>query len=116
MKNDLNKRLFEFAVDTIKYCRTLEKTKEYSVIEYQLIKAGTSSGSNYEESQAASSRAEFKYKIDISLREMREASYWLKILRAIGPNDEKNTRLIRESEELKRILGSISSKISQKQI
>lgn len=48
MNKDLCNRLFEFAVNTIKYCRTLGKAKEYNIIEYQLIKSSKSSGSNYE--------------------------------------------------------------------
>jgi hypothetical protein len=35
--NDLQKRLFEFAVKVIKLVRQLPKGKEYDVISYQLI-------------------------------------------------------------------------------
>ena len=47
MDNGLGKRLFDFAVRVIKYCRTLPKTREYEVIKYQVIKSSTSSGANY---------------------------------------------------------------------
>ena len=114
MKKNLSERLFDFAVKVIKYCRTLKKTKENEIIVYQLVKVATSSGSNYEEAQSASSRADFKWKIDITLREMRESNYWLRILRAIGSETQMNLELIVESEELKKILGSISSKLSIK--
>ena len=43
----LGKRLFGFAIRTIKFCRTLPKTKEYDIIKNQLIKSSTSSGANY---------------------------------------------------------------------
>ena len=69
-KNELQERLFKFAVNVIKLIRLLPKSKEYDVISYQLIKASTSSGANYDESQAAVSKADFSNKIGISLKEM----------------------------------------------
>lgn len=73
-KNDLQKRLFQFAINTIRLIRKLPKGKEYDVINYQLIKASTSSGANYEEALGAVSRPDFANKIGISLKEMREMS------------------------------------------
>ena len=46
-QNNLSKRLFKFAVDVIKFVRTLPDTSEYQVIKYQLIKSSSSSGANY---------------------------------------------------------------------
>jgi len=59
MDSGQGKRLFDFAVGTIKFCRTLHKSKEFEIISYQLIKSATSSGANYEEAQGASSKPEF---------------------------------------------------------
>ena len=67
MENDLQKRLFKFSVEVIKEVRNFPEAKEYQVISYQLLKAATSVGANYEESQAAVSRADFANKIGISL-------------------------------------------------
>jgi len=72
LKNELQERLFKFAVNVIKLIRLLPKGKEYDVISYQLIKASTSSGANSDEAQAAVSKADFSNKIGISLKEMRE--------------------------------------------
>jgi len=47
MDTGLGKRLFDFAVGVIKYCRKLPKSKEYDIIKNQLIKSSTSSGANY---------------------------------------------------------------------
>jgi len=57
--NDLSKRLLKFAINVITLLRKLPNTLEYKVIKYQLIKASTSSGANYEEAQRASSKADF---------------------------------------------------------
>lgn len=108
MDEGLGERLFKFSVTIIQYLRKIRSTEEISVIKYQLTKAATSSGANYEEAQSASSRADFKYKMNISLREMRESNYWLRIMEAIKiGNLETSNKLVHESNELKKILGAI---------
>ena len=113
MENELIGRLFDFSVNVIKYCRTLKKSKENDVIIHQLIKSATSSSANYEESQAASSKADFKNKVNIALKEMRESNFWLRILSAVGNNSEELKFLISESNELKNILGKICKKLTK---
>lgn len=51
-------RFFSFAVNVIRQIRTLAKSPEYNIIINQLIKASTSIGADYEEAQAAVSRAD----------------------------------------------------------
>lgn len=111
---DLGNRLFEFAVNVVLYLRKLSNSIEVKVIKYQLVKSASSSAANYEEAQAASSRADFKNKINISLKEMRESNFWLRFLKRINKTDEELSKLIKESEELKKILGAINSKIKIK--
>ncbi len=122
-KNDINKRfseefakrLFNFSVDVIKFIRKLPNTDEFRVIKNQLTKSSTSSGANYEEAQSAVSRADFHNKVSISLREMKESNYWLRLIREIYSKDRDEViRLISESAELKNILGSIASKTDKK--
>jgi len=109
--NDLEERLFSFAVRSIKYTKLLPTSPEYSVIKYQLTKSATSSGANYEEAQAGSSKADFTNKVRIALREMRESNYWLRILKGIQfETDQELDCLIQESKELKLILGAIVQK------
>ncbi len=110
MDEGLGQRLFDFAVRVIKYCRKMPKAKEYDIIKYQLIKSSTSSGANYEEAQGGISRADFFNKINISLKEMREVNYWLRILIEITSKDGELEDLLKESTELKKILGAINSK------
>lgn len=81
------------------------------------MKSATSSGANYEEAQAGSSRADFSNKTRIALREMRESNYWLRIINGIVENpsaDKELSWLIQESKELKNILGSIVQKTRTK--
>jgi len=109
--NALQKRLFKFAVDVIKLLRNLRNSTDLNPIKFQLTKSSGSSGANYEEAQAAESRIDFGHKINISLKEMRESNFWLRMLQAIFPDNAEITRLVNESGELKLILGSIRSKI-----
>lgn len=45
---------------------------------------------------------------------MRESNYWLRILKEIKTEDDEIVNLLNESLELKKILGSISSKSSKR--
>jgi four helix bundle protein len=114
MDMGLGKRLFDFAVDVIKYCRKLPKSKEYDIIKNQLIKSSTSSGANYEEAQGAGSKADFFNKINIALKEIRESNYWIRIVKEIKETDNELEFLLKESLELKNILGAISSKSTKR--
>ena len=114
---NLDKRLLSFSIAVILFLRKLPNTEEYTVIKHQLIKASTSAGANYEESQGASSKADFTNKVRISLKEIREANYWLKVINGILIKNELNGELemlIDESQELKNILGAICTKTERK--
>ncbi len=116
-ENELTQRLFSFAVKTIVFLKTLPDSPEVKVCRYQLIKSSSSSGANYEEAQAGSSKADFTNKVRISLREMRESNYWLRLIKATVEKVYDNNELewlINESSELKKILGSIVQKTSTK--
>jgi four helix bundle protein len=107
VENDLRERLFTFAVEVLKMLRGLGNGKEIEVIKYQLSKSSTSAGANYEEAQSSVSRAEFSNKVSISLKEMRESNYWLRLINTLIPEAGNITALIKESEELSKILASI---------
>lgn len=111
-KNDLCERLLKFAVDVILYLRTVKNTVETMDMKRQIVKASTSSGANYEESQGSPTRPDAKTKIGISLKEMRESNYFLRIFNHLKIGDvKKNEYLVKESSELKLILDSIINKL-----
>ena len=113
MENNLQKRLFQFSVNIIKEVRNFPNSKEYQVISYQILKSSTSVGANYEEAQAAVSKADFSNKVGISLKEIRESNYWIRIIIEILEVNSKWINLEAESKELMKILGSIYSKCSK---
>jgi len=110
--NDLQKRLFRFSVEVIRSVRKLPKGLEYVVISRQLIRSSTSSGANYDEAQGAVSKADFTNKIGISLKEIRESNYWIRIIIEVLDTHDEWLTLNKESQELMKILGSIYTKTS----
>jgi four helix bundle protein len=113
-RNDLQDRLFNFAVDVIVQIRNLPNGVEYNVFSYQLIKSATSTGANYEEAQGAVSKADFANKVGIALKEIRESHYWIRLVIAITERNDNWKKIRQESYELMNILGSIYSKTSVK--
>jgi four helix bundle protein len=112
VKNDLCDRLLKFAVDVILYLRTVKNSVETLDMKRQLVKSSTSSGANYEESKGSPTRPDVKTKIGISLKEMRESHYFLKVFPQLQLGDMKQCEyLVSESSELKLILGSIINKL-----
>src|SRR6267154_448883 len=78
-KADLEKRTKQFALKVIAFVATLPQTRASAVIEYQLVKAGTSVGANYRDANRAESRSDFIHKIAIVEKESSESRYWLEI-------------------------------------
>lgn len=106
---DIEERTFQFGVRTIKLCQFLEKKSWInSTLGKQMLRCGTSVGSNVEEAQAAESRADFISKNNIALKEARETHYRLRLLAAaeIIPRSRLQP-ILDEALELKRIPGAI---------
>ena len=111
-EKDLSERLLKFAVAVILYLRTVKNSIETIDIKRQLVKASTSSGANYEESQGSPTRPDAKTKIGISLKEMRESNYFLRVFNLLNLGDvNQREYLVKESHELKLILASIINKL-----
>lgn len=71
----------------------------------QLLRAGTSIGANNAEACNAISKADFKSKSFIALKEARESLYWIELLRRNGYLDDKQYNSIyADCEELVKIL------------
>jgi len=63
MNKDLDERLFKFALKVLKMLGKIHTDRETDVLKNQLSRSATSVGANYEEAQAAITRAEFKVNI-----------------------------------------------------
>ena len=77
--DQLSDRLLEFAAGVIKITDALPHTVAGRHVGGQLIRAGTSCGSNYEEACGAESRSDFAHKMSIVLKELKESRFWLRL-------------------------------------
>jgi four helix bundle protein len=77
---DLRTRTKKFALRIIKLYQGLPKSGEAQVIGKQLLRSGTSVGAQYREACRAKSPADFVNKMEGSLQELDETTYWLELL------------------------------------
>ena len=105
---DIRDRTFRFACRLTRLALSCAQKPGLRTIVEQLVKSGTAVGANLEEAKAASSRREFARMTEISLREAREAVYWLRICRALSVADTSELEALQdEGEQIARILGAI---------
>jgi four helix bundle protein len=104
---DIDARTYNFALDVLTVVEMIPESRSGIVVARQLARSGTSIGANVEESRAAESSNDFVHKMSIALKEARETHYWLRITRdkKLVPSVEIEP-MIRESEEIKNILGA----------
>ncbi len=114
----ITERTFEFAVRVVKLSQVLEEQPSVGrTLSKQLIRSGTSRGTNVEEAQSGQSRADFVSKLPIALKETRETRYWLRLLIATNLMSENRLLpLLQESEELIKILASIIVQTKRNQL
>ena len=107
-KQDIKERSFEFAVRVIKFVQRLPKNYISQKIGGQLLEAATSIGANVEEATGGFTKRDFTYKMGVALKEARESNYWLRLIKVseLTTGNELDY-LLKESEELRKILTSI---------
>ncbi|MCD4704689.1 four helix bundle protein [bacterium] len=112
---DLEERTTKLGEKVIDLCKIIEKNDLTLPIIKQLIRSATSVGANYMEANGASSRKDFRNKIYICKKEIKETKHWLRMLVRILPEKEDQIRIIwREAEELTKIFGKITSTLDNK--
>jgi four helix bundle protein len=108
-ENVIKVKSYNFAVRIVKFYKIQNcKANSLNPILKQLLRSGTSIGSNVSEAQSASSRKDFINKLTIAQKESRESLYWINLL---YDSDEISKReydsLFNDSEELVKLLSSI---------
>jgi len=98
-------RLLEHARNVLSLIDSLNRTSATQQVRSQLPRCVTSIGANYEEAQAAESKADFLHKLQVALKEARETCYWLRLLESSKtvPKDRLD-KIIQESFEIRAIL------------
>jgi four helix bundle protein len=105
--NIIVKKSYAFALKIINLYKFLTNNKEY-VMSKQILRCGTSIGANVHEGVASQSKRDFIYKLGIAVKEGRETSYWLNLLKDSNYiTQEQFLRLNNDCNELLKILNSI---------
>jgi four helix bundle protein len=110
--DDLLARAFRFSCDIVALCKRLAARGPIQRrIALQLVDAGTSIGANLEEGAAGQTKPDFVAKHAISLKESREARYWLRIVGATERDLEADSRpLLQEANEFVAMLTTLVRK------
>ena len=104
--DDIAERLLDFSTRIIKLANALPKSTVGKHICGQITRSGTSAGANYEEARGAESSADFIHKLGVTLKELRETRYWLKIIaKANLLPCNRMKEIIQETDELCKIVG-----------
>lgn len=91
--------------------------KSVANLSNQLLRAGTSIGANNAEATNAISKADFKSKSFIALKEARESLYWINMLHRNNYIDDKQFESIyADCEELVRVLVHRCKKLNEENI
>lgn len=86
---------FEFAVRIVRLYKYLIEKRVY-VLARQVLRSGTSIGANVAEAVSAQSKKDFVGKIYIALKEAKETSYWLRLLKETDYLEQKHFESIYE--------------------
>lgn len=102
----IQQKSFAFGLKILKSGMRLQEMRQY-MLSQQVLRSGTSIGANVEEATAGLSKADFRAKMAIASKEARETRYWLRLMHHSGLFELDLTELLREIEEIIRIITSI---------
>lgn len=115
-KIDLDGRVYNFVLRAIKLVRSLPKETVGREMGRQLLRAVTSIAANIEEARGGFSKSDFTFKMNTAFKEARESNLWLRLIHDSGlVNSVRMADIIRESEEIRNILGA-SVRTAKKQV
>jgi four helix bundle protein len=104
-RDELAKRFVRYAARILRLSAALPKTEEGLHVRRQILRSGTSPGSQYREACGAESRDDFIHKLRIGLKELYETDYWLSVIEESGMlPDAKLADIQQETSELIAIL------------
>ncbi len=105
--DELKKRTKQFALRILKLFAALPNTVEGRAIGGQLVRSGTSVGSNYRAACRGRSKAEFIAKLGTVEEEADESAYWMElIIEGELLKRDKVEPLLNEAYELTKIMAS----------
>ena len=115
MEYDLEKRTLEFSKEMVVFIKSIPITMYNKNILEQMLRSVTSTGANYREANAASSRNDFRNKIYICRKEVQETKYWIELLAATNPEHKDKLRFFwKEAQELTLIFSKVTSSLNKR--
>ncbi len=104
-KSILKDKSYAFAIRTVRLNKYLRDGQHEFVLSKQLLRSGTAIGALVREAEFGQSRADFRNKMYIALKEANETDYWLSLLKDTHYIGEKEFESISsDCKELIRIL------------
>lgn len=79
-KKSLEDRTFKYAVELVKFLKSMSYNVIDIEISKQVLRSATSIGANYREANRAESKKDFIHKIGIIEKEACEIQYWINII------------------------------------
>lgn len=114
IQGDLRDRTFQLAGSVLAIVDLLPNNNKGWEIGRQLIRCGTSVGANVREADNALTDADFAHKCSIARKEASETHYWLQLCQSARLLDGADLqKLIRETDEVVRILSTIVQRTQQ---
>lgn len=104
MESPLLNKSLDFATQIVLLYEDYSKFKKDTTIAKQLLRSATSVGANINEALYGNSKPDFIAKLHISLKEVSESIYWLKLLNNTKIFDYDYNSAIDLAEEIKRML------------
>ena len=110
-KFNLAERTARFGETVVGFARSIGIDAVTSPLIKQVVRSATSVGANYCEADEAGSKKEFRYRISVCNREVRETKHWLRMLAVSSPQRKDQARLLwKEANELNLIFSAIFRK------
>jgi four helix bundle protein len=107
-EKDICQRTFQLSLRIIRLASSLPHIPVGTIIAHQIIRSGSSIGANVVEAQNAQSRKDFVHTMSIALKESRETSYWLSLIRESKiVTHDRLVNLCDEVEEITKIIATI---------
>ncbi len=105
---NIRHRCFFFSKKILFFVKDCKYEKVYSSLFDQLVRSATSIGANIVEGKAGSTKKDWNKYLVIALKSANETKYWLCLIRDTQEvAKEKINELIKEADELSKIIASI---------
>jgi four helix bundle protein len=108
LKFDLEERTARFGEAVVAFAKMIPVNEVTRPLISQLVRSATSVGANYAEADDCDSRKDFKFKIGLCRRELRETKHNIRMVVAADAELRESAKPIwREAQELNLIFGKI---------